>query len=135
MRHGSGGLEGDSVAGEVFSGVYEPAGARWHEAATDPRLVAVCPFTDECVDTSLTVFADDLFRVILTGTCRTARVTLTVPSNDRDLGRELKGIGVAQHPGKNYFCGVFLVFTAAPWRESWPEVITSEGSTSRPLSI
>ena len=66
VSHGSGGLQGDSVAGEVFSCVYEPAVPRWLQATSDPRLVAACPFTDEVVDTSLTVFADDLFRVIIT---------------------------------------------------------------------
>ena len=105
VSHGSGGLQGDSVAGEVFSCVYEPAVARWHQATTDPRLVAACPFTDEIVDTSLTVFADDLFRVIITDTCRAARLTLTVASNDRDLDREFEGIGVAQHLGEPEFCG------------------------------
>jgi hypothetical protein len=36
VSHGSGGLQGDAVAGEVFSCVYEPVVARWHQAATDP---------------------------------------------------------------------------------------------------
>ena len=80
--------------------MYEPAVARWHQATTDPRLVAACPFTDEIVDASLTVFVDDLVRVIIADACRAARVVLTVASNDRDLDGGLEGIGVAQHPGK-----------------------------------
>ena len=64
--------------------------------------------TDEIVDTSLTVFVDDLFHVIITDTCRGALVSLTVASNDKELDRELEGIGAAQHPGKLEFCGAFF---------------------------
>ena len=82
-----------------------PAGYR--QPQIPPRLVAACPFfTDEVVDASLTVFVDDLFRVIIADTCRAARVVLTVASNDRDLDGELAGTGVAQHPGKLEICSV-----------------------------
>ena len=65
--------------------MYEPAVSRWLQAAPPPppRLVAVCPFTDEVVDASLTFFADAFFRVIIADTCRAARVVLTVASNDK----------------------------------------------------
>ena len=46
-------------------------------------------------------------RIIITDTCRAARISLTVASNDRDLDRELEGSGVAQHPGKVEYCGLF----------------------------
>ena len=82
-----------------------PAGYRQRQTL---RMIAACPFTDEVVDASLTVFVDDLFRVIIADTCRAARVVLTVASNDRDLDGELAGIGVAEHPGKLEFCSVFL---------------------------
>ena len=107
-----------------------PAGYRQRQT---PRLVAACPFTDEVVDTSLTVFVDDLFRVIITDTCRAARVVLTVASNDRGLGGELAGIGVAQHPGKLEFCAVlFLALAAAPSSASSSEVFTFGVITSMP---
>ena len=79
-----------------------------HRHVTPPRPVAACPFTDGVVDPSLNAFANDLFRIIITDACRAARVSLTVASNDKDLGRWLEEIGAAQHPGKLEVGGAFF---------------------------
>ena len=87
VLHGAGALQGDSVAGELFSATYEPQVASWLERTSDPRLVVECPFSGRTVDTSLTAFVDDLFRILILDNCRASHAALTVSSNDHELDK------------------------------------------------
>ena len=100
VRHHSGALQGDSVAGEIFSCAYEPRVQAWIDRTTDPRKHVACPFSGIQVDASITAFVDDLLRVCILDNCPASHVALAVAQNDKALDEELEAIGIAQHPGK-----------------------------------
>ena len=103
VTHGAGALQGDSIAGEVFSSTYEPQISDWVTETADARLMVTCPFTGAKVDAYLNGFVDDLFRVTILDRCRASHAALTVSRNDTSLDHHLSKIGFAQHPGKLYF--------------------------------
>jgi hypothetical protein len=135
VTHGAGALQGDSVAGEIFSNTYEPQISAWVTETADARLMVTSPFTGARVDASLNGFADDLLRATILDRCRAPHAALTVSRNDTSLDHHLSKIDVAQHPGKLKVCGVLGGKAAGPFNGSCLGATSYRAPFLSPLSI
>ena len=77
LKHGSGAMQGDSVANELFSAPYEHQIAEWLEQTRDETLEGECPFTGKPVGPTLTLFIDDIL-------CLRYHYPITIPVTQAD---------------------------------------------------
>ena len=132
VLHGAGGPPWGLRGWRTFSATYEPQVDALFERTSDPRPVAECPSSGRTVDTSLTAFVDDPFRILILDSCRASHAALTVGRNDHELDRGWLRLEWPNTLASWSSVDLSLGRLAVPFRENLPEDTSSRAGTLTP---
>jgi hypothetical protein len=97
---GSGSLPGDNIASDLFSRCFRKPVSKWTEDCKQPFLTTTCPLRGCSADTSKTMYADDLFNIIVVQGLDTNQMQEIVQASNTNLTEQITPIGVGQNTKK-----------------------------------
>ena len=97
---GSGSLPGDKIASDFFSRAFREPVKKWIQSCAQPYLKTICPLTLAPTDVSKTIYADDLFNIIIVHGLDQKSIERLIDASNNNLTENIQPIGVAQNTSK-----------------------------------